>query len=229
MCDVMYPDYQARWNAAVPQMRQYLSQQKILGFFACDECICHGAGDQLNIMIKTVRATFPRGTAIIYANECGSTFDCSDHASIDTAENTTEFGQAKAMKGSVPAELDWISIDRYRTNSDPGHMPGLRKHCYEDIIYPLMHDHQKVAIIPQVGHPKDDYKICDDECTAGVELQDAKDAVAWAQSDSRVALVAPYSWKRHDITQAETGLDEMGSNTDLKAFWISYGQGTKHL
>ena len=43
-CGKLYPDYQNRWNQAVPKLRQYLSQQKILGFFAGDELICHGSG-----------------------------------------------------------------------------------------------------------------------------------------------------------------------------------------
>merc|ERR1719310_1781764 len=85
----------------------------------------------------------------------------------------------------------------------------LRKDVYEAVIYPKLQPHQKVAIIPQVGHPKDNFKICSDSCTASIELQDAKDAVAWAQSDSRIAMVAPYSWKRHEITQAETGRVEL--------------------
>ena len=76
---------------------------------------------------------------------------------------------------SVPAGLDWISIDRYRSDRNPGMIGDIRQN-YETTIYPMLQAHQKVAIIPQVGHPKDNFKICSDSCTAGVELQDAKDA-----------------------------------------------------
>ena len=58
-----------------------------------------------------------------------------------------------------------------------------------------------------------------------MELQDAKDAVAWAKSDSRVALVAPYSWRRDG--KVEVGLDQLDDNGDLKSYWINFGQGTR--
>ena len=50
-CDILYPDHQNRWNAAIPQMRQYLSQQKILGFFVGDEMFCRGAGAETLTLI----------------------------------------------------------------------------------------------------------------------------------------------------------------------------------
>ena len=60
-CDI-YPDYQDRWNNAVPKMTQLLKDQKILGFFLGDEVICNNKGTgPTNTMANTVRNTFPRG------------------------------------------------------------------------------------------------------------------------------------------------------------------------
>ena len=137
-------------------------------------------------MINTVRSTFPVGTAIIWANECGSTYPPSGgggrrrRRKASNADNTTDVGQLMVngtdLGNSVPGALDWISVDHYRGDTKPGFIGQIRKDVYEAVIYPKLQAHQKVAIIPQVGHPKDNFKICSDSCTAGVELQDAKDA-----------------------------------------------------
>ena len=208
LCTLL-PDFQARWDAAAPRMRALLQSQKILGFFLGDERVCGGkrgggAYKAVVTMANAVRNSFPRGSAIIYTNECGGLY-------------------GSGVK--VPEAVDWISIDHYRKDAKSGFIAELKKDYYEKIVYPMMGDHQKVGIIPQVGHPKDNTQICDDACTAKAELQDARDAVAWAKSDPRVALVAPYAWRRDG--KVEVGLDQMGDNGDLKKYWIAFGNSTR--
>jgi len=208
LCTLL-PDFQARWDAGVPQMRALLQSQKILGFFLGDELTCGGkrgadAYKAVVTMANAVRSSFPRGSAIIYTNECGSLY-------------------GTGVK--VPDAIDWISIDHYRKDAKPGFISQLKKDYYEDRVYPMMAPHQKVGIVPQVGHPKDNTVICSDSCTAKVELQDAKDAVAWAKGDPRVALIAPYAWRRDG--KVEVGLDQLGDNGDLKNYWITFGKGTR--
>jgi len=210
-CGKLYPDYQNRWNQAVPKLRQYLSQQKILGFFACDECSCHGSGDQLGKIIDTVRGTFPVGQAIIYANECSDTF----------GKHSPEW---------LP-KLDWVSVDRYRydrhTGADkkPGYVATLKKQ-YEKEIYPHLHDGQKVAILPMAGRDK---RVCDDKCIAALEVQDAKDAVAWINSDSRVALLAPYAWVRTGGPGTpDNGLNGLPGKQPIIDVYSAFGKSTKN-
>eukprot|EP00937_MAST-01D_sp_MAST-1D-sp2_P004940 g4940.t1 len=203
----LYDDYQARWDAAVPQLRALLQSQKILGFFLGDEIVCGGKGAAYSTVVtmaNTIRNSFPRGSAIIFANECGGLY-----------------GDGKR----VPDAIDWISLDHYRKDTKPGFIDTIRKDYYEKLVYPIMGDHQKVGIIPQAGHPRDNEEVCDDKCMAEVELQDAKDAVDWAQKDSRVALVAPYAWWRDG--KVEKGLDQLKDADDLKKFWIDFGTGTR--
>jgi len=207
LCTLL-PNFQALWNAAVPQMHSLLQSQKILGFCLGDERVCGGkrgpdAYNNVVTMANAVRASFPQGTAIIYANECGSLY-----------------GSGK----KVPDAIDWISIDHYRKNSKPGFIEELKKDYYDKVVFPMMASHQKVGIIPQAGHPTESEKICDDKCTAAVELQDAKDAVSWAKSDSRVTMIAPYAWRRDG--KIAVGLDQLGDNGDLKNYWINFGKGT---
>ena len=201
-CEI-FSDFQDRWNAAVPKMTQLLNDQKILGFFAGDEVICHsGAAGPSDTIVNTVRNSFPRGKAIIWLNECGSTWP--DH--------------------SVPENADWLSADHYRSHKDDDYI-GDVKNLYNNGVFKKMHSHQKVVLIPGAGHPKDNYKICDDKCTCEVELKDAKDFVDWAHEDSRVAGIMPYAWMRG--ADVEYGLNEMSDNGDLKKFYTDLGRSTK--
>lgn len=198
----LYSDYQSRWDNAVSKMKQYLSSGKIIGFFPGDERICKMKGTGVtDTIINTVRNDFPKGTAIIYINECGSTWP--EH--------------------SMPEGADWVSVDRYRGDKDQDYVKDVKK-IYDD-IFKKLHSGQKVGLCPGVGHPRDHEKICDDECTANVELQDAKDFVEWAHSDDRVIFIAPYAWMRDG--QIEVGLNQMSHNDELKQFYKKLGQSTK--
>jgi hypothetical protein len=212
-----YPDYQTRWNRAVPKLRQLLQKQKILGFMLGDESVDKGLStDHWGTIIQTVRATFPRGTAIIYAND----YVCRE-------PNCTDHGKPCRCIEHIPAALDWISSATYRTNSSSGFIGSIRA-SYENHIYPKLHPHQKVAVIPEAGSADD---ICDDECMTRIELQDAKDTVAWAHNDSRVALIAPYLWSYHDGCdghRCDEGMKEISGADDLRKYYWDFGRSTKH-
>ena len=195
-------DYQAAWNAAVPRFSQLLAAQKILGFFAGDEVICkNNAAGPTNTIVNTIRNTFPRGKAIIWINECGGTF----------------------KQHNVPENVDWVSADHYRKKKDAKYLQDV-KTLFKP-IFSKLHNHQSVVLIPGAGHPKDHYKMCDDKCTAQVELQDAKDFVKWAKGDSRVVGIMPYSWSRDG--KVEQGASQLSHNGDLVKFYADLGRSTK--
>jgi hypothetical protein len=201
-----YDDYQTRWNNAVPKLKQLLMDRKILGFITGDESVDHGLSeDHLETMVNTIRATFPHGTAIIYLND----YICGRDGKRDNCIQ------------NIPSGIDWVSSATYRDDSSGGFVQSIRDSYYEHII-PKLADHQKIGVVPMVGSAQD---ICDDECFAEVELQDAQDWVAWANSDDRVALIAPYLWKTFGD---EIGMRDMGHADDLRDFWEDFGRGTKH-
>ena len=214
---VLYPDYQARFHRAVPKLRRLLQQQKILGFMLGDEAVDKGLStDDWETIIQTVRAAFPRGTAIIYAND----FVCHE-------PNCTSHGKPCPCIEHIPAALDWISSATYRTNSSSGFIGSVIRASYEDHIYPKLSPHHKVAVIPEAGSSD----FCDHECMARIELQDAKDTVAWAHNDSRVALIAPFLWSYHnkcDGHGCDQGMKEMSGADDLRKYYGALGRSTKH-
>merc|ERR1712039_253452 len=165
-----------------------------------DELVCSGGKhgtkvSDLKTMIDTVRKSFPdRNEAILHYNECGGTFG--------------DFGSCKnAIMKDVPSGLDWISIDRYRKSSkDSGFITKKIKGYYKDCLYPKMHSNQKVCIVPGTSDG-----VCPDQKTC---LQDAKDTVKWAESDSKVACNTPYRWD--DL--------EKDDWSELKDYWKNYGK-----
>lgn len=218
----LFPDYQERWNAAVPKMHDYLKSQKILGFNVGDERICggdkHGTSiDDWNTIINTMRNTFPRGQAVIYTNECHSTFT-EDFLLGDGSvkkENRTSFrhrksGQTGEGSIAVPAGLDWIGVDKYYTDSKThGFIDKVIKPFYESSIFPKLQPYQKVAITPQVT---------DCKTLHGNEIGDGNDAIAWAKSENRIAFILPY---RFDDLQSHC------DGGDLYNFWVNFGKSTK--
>jgi len=210
-CDLK-DDYQDRWNKAVPKLTQFLKDKKILGFTLGDERICHGMDiDEWITMADTIRATFPRGTAIIYANECGSTFFCDDDES-----------NGPCYKDKVPDSIDWISIDKYhkKIKDNVPFVDKLRSK-YEQYIYPKLNSHQKVAVSPRVGCDSEarDCPDPDDSAeNAKVELDDAHRFQSWQRNDPLIAMMSPY--RLDDLVVADDA-------DDLRDFWYKWGKSTK--
>ena len=124
----------------------------------------------------------------------------------------------------MPANADWVSIDHYRSSKDEDYI-GKVKNDYDEAVFKKLHDGQKVVVIPGVGHPKDNFKICDDKCTAALELKDAKDMVEWAHDDGRIAGIMPYAWMRDG--HVEFGLNQMSDNSELLSYYQKLGRSTK--
>ena len=96
----------------------------LLGIFFGDElawaCI---SWTDISAAVDLVRHDLPRGTAILYQNEAFPIF---------TNGVCGGFPGTKYAYPSVPAGLDWFSIDYY---PNEGTLPGARR-IYEMLIYP---------------------------------------------------------------------------------------------
>merc|ERR1719379_603782 len=147
-------------------------------------------------MIKAVRNTFPdRSKVILHYNECAGTFGSSD-------------GCKGAMIDHVWHELDWISIDKYRgkSNKESDFISKKVKDYYKKCIYPKLKGDTKVCIVPGASPGS-----CPSESLC---LQDAKDTVKWAESDSKVACITPYRWD--DLDKSDW--------SKVQSYWKSYGK-----
>lgn len=186
------PDYASRWAALVPQVRPLLASGVLMGFFLGDE-LCWACIPYRDVITAadTVRASFPRGQAIIYYNEAFPVFT-SDVCNNGTLLNYTQ----------VPASLDWLSIDLY---PDEGTLNGTIT-IYETLIYPKMADSQSVLFVPP-AYGFDNYTVdqrnrmccgpgnppCNGNCTLAM-LQWAADTYAWALRDTRMVGLNPWHY-----------------------------------
>ena len=179
-------------------------------------------------MADTMRKDFPRGTAIIFGNECGSTFFKEDLIPkalcipLPPIPESWAAGVSLLLPVQVPDSIDWISVDKYHKDDKDGFVDKLRG-LYEQYIYPKLASHQKVGVSPRVGPCKEDQDCPDpdDESKAAeVELDDAKEFVDWQKSDDRIAFMIPY--RLDDFVRMKGGKAD-----DLRDYWYDYGKGTK--
>jgi hypothetical protein len=96
--------------------------------------------------------------------------------------------QKNRFRYEIPASLSWFSIDLYRTGTGGDHVAHLRN-LYRTRIYPLLHDHQKVALIPGCFEKKG---AAWDQARA----RDIRSYYRWAVEDERVVAMFPRERRR---------------------------------
>ena len=143
----------------------------------------------LEYAINAVRATFPRGQAILWYNEASGPLTRQKDGCRTFC---TDF--------RIPEALDWFSVDLY-------HMDGyeanwVRDHVrgfYEAHIFPNLSAQQQVMLVPgsfgsNVNHYPNGTYVCNKTCYDDMCARDAVDFFSWASTDERVAAVMPWNW-----------------------------------
>ena len=111
---------------------------------------------------NTVRASFPRGEAVIWYNEA-----CFFNGPRSGWHN----GAHKPVPDySIPAAIDWFSIDQYHMDGAvPGWVQENVEPWYKRNIYPNLTKDQQVMLVPgafgsNVNHFPNGTYICDNAC-----------------------------------------------------------------
>jgi hypothetical protein len=166
----------------------------LAGIFVGDELMCGGIPySNFSSVLRRIRAARPG--ALLYANECR--WSCGLHdASCAVVEGW------KAAGGGVPKELDLISFDEYTSGkyftagggkcpvyfTDAAAEVQVAREFYETIVYPELHAHQRVLLVPPVYAcsqfaipPQDDYAAASLRAYASWGWNDAKVAglISW--------------------------------------------------
>ena len=138
------PDAADAWGELQPVVVQLLRNGSIIGFNLGDELIWNCLPpDDLTAAVDMIRASFPRGQAIIWYNE----------ATPVLQEGISQCNKTKDMpmdKYTIPANLDWFSIDMYHMDGPVKGWVGenVRK-FYETWIYPnFTSPSQKALLVP---------------------------------------------------------------------------------
>lgn len=187
---ILLPDWPTRWAAMAQRAAPLLRDGTLLGFNLGDELVWNClAPSNLTIVADAVRASFPRGSAVVWYNEAtppiASKIDSCGHKVPDYA---------------VPSSLDWFSTDIYHYEGEvDGWVNSFVRTFYEKQIYPILPAGVKVVLVPgafgsDVNHYPNGTYICNRSCYDVMCAHDAEDFVVWAKADPRVVGVFPWNW-----------------------------------
>ena len=130
----MQPDYLARWEHTKTLLRPLIEQGVVVGFFIGDE-LFPGKISVQNLttalsLVTAFKQEFPsplRDSLLTWENEGGTSW-------VDYVNH--ELG------GKLPADLDVFSIDDYSMSVED------HREFHEKTIYPMLHPHQRVWLVP---------------------------------------------------------------------------------
>ena len=187
------PDFKTVWEAALPELKSLITNKTIFGFALGDELVW-GSVTPANLVeyANTVRASFPRGEAVIWYNEA-----CFFSGPRSGWHN----GAHKPVPDyTIPEAIDWFSIDQYHMDGPvPGWVQAHVEPWYQRNIYPNLTKYQSVMVVPgafgsNVNHYPNGTFICDNACYDKMCAQDAGDFYEWARRDPRVVAISPWNW-----------------------------------
>ena len=141
----------AGWEQAtdtfVAAARPSCANGTVQSIFFGDELVCSGVPlSNLTAVVDRVRAGLGSTGVKLYTNECGGGLNQGTVAGCYKAECRKEWAWSM-----VPAGLDWLSIDAYNEgNRDGAAEVALVRRRAEKVIFPLMHVHQSLVLVPGV-------------------------------------------------------------------------------
>lgn len=226
---ILAPDYVARWSALVESVAPLIANETIFGFNMGDELVWNClAPENLTIVANTIRASFPRGTAVLWYNEATPPI-AGDY---DSCGNTN-------LGFRIPTALDWFSTDIYHMDGTvSGWVDANVKSFYETYIFPNITAEQQVMLVPgsfgsNVNHYPNGTYVCNKACYDAMCAYDAADFATWAGSDPRVVAVAPWNWAGCPSCNGSRWtpphtccMDELGTNVQPQtaAAWETIGR-----
>jgi len=211
---ILSPNYVAQWTAMASAAAPYIANGTILGFNMGDELVWNClAPANLTIAVNAVRASFPRGSAVIWYNEATPPI-ASD---VDSCGN-------KALGYTIPTGLDWYSTDIYHMDgAQAGWVQGNVRSFYEAHIFPRLAPGQLVTVVPG-SFGSNVNSRCDQACYDRMCAADAVDFAAWAGNDTRIIGIQPWNWGGCPPCAA-CCKDELGTNVQplATAAWSAIG------
>ena len=170
--------------------------------FASGAVIGYNLGDELTwnclapanltMVADAVREMCPSGSCIVWYNEA---------AVFHTPSFTDSCGNV-VTDFSIPAALDWFSVDIYHVDGvEAGWVDTFVRGYYNAWIFPNLTLTQSVALVPgsfgsNVNHYPNGTYVCDVQCYDQMISHDAVDFAAWAKEEnSRVTAVLPWNWR----------------------------------
>ncbi len=171
---VVNPNWPADWQSLVTWVEPLVKSGSVLGLFLGDELLEQGLNAaQIATAADAIRATFPRGSAVIYYNE--------GHRKIDAS-----------LK--IPSSIDWFSVDFYHFDGPQADFVSSQvKPLYDRFIFPKLAPGQQVALVPGAFSSAKN-PSCSAACYDRMNSMDVAHYDAWAQVDGRIVAILPWFW-----------------------------------
>ena len=185
------PTWEAEWAALADVAKPLLANNSIFGFNLGDELVWNCLRpSELETAVNAIRASFPRGSAIIYYNEATHPVSTRGQWLADGCpRNGGDF--------TIPTALDWFSVDLYHQPDKDGTVEGWVdanvKKFYDDFIFPNLTRTQSAFLVPG-SYGSSLNKLCDKDCYDKMCAHDAVDFYTWASNDHRIAGVMVWNW-----------------------------------
>jgi hypothetical protein len=220
------PDYKAAVAKFAAAAKPLLANRSIIGFNLGDElswsCV---TPTDLAAGAAEIRSHFPRGSAVIWYNEASGPLDPTSRWRVPRPWGKAICPEIHANY-SIPAALDWFSVDIYDRKNSRNFVTSQVKDFYEANIYPHLSAEQRTVLVPgsfgcNSTMPTCDTTAYDSQCT-----RDAHDFIAWATADTRVVGVFPWHWAPCPNCQ----VGDRGGTRDLPAtrfVWEEFGRKIK--
>ena len=181
-------NWRAEWASAKQHYApMFVNRSLTLGFMLGDELVWSGCDvEAVALLAETVRADFP--SAPIYYNE-----------NVPVVLHGVNSG-GFPVNFSIPPALTLFSFDYYHYNgNDTGAHVSTVRSIYEQHVYPKMHEHQKLLLVPGAfamphGTPIPGGFNCSLSCFDAMAADDAVHYWNWAQADVHIAGIAPWEW-----------------------------------
>eukprot|EP01052_Picozoa_sp_SAG31_P001847 SAG31_NODE_62_length_28678_cov_21.548270_18_plen_403_part_00 len=177
------------WKNVLARTLATLPAKGVAGIFVGDELMCGGIPySDFSSVLQQIRMARPRGF-LLYANECR--WSCGLH---DAACSVVKSWRA----AGVPADLDLISFDEYTSGkfftgqagakcpiyfTDPAAEVQIVRNFYQTVVYPRLHPHQRVLVVPPV-YACSEFAILQQDKYAARSLQEYAN---WGWNDTNIA------------------------------------------
>ena len=185
----MQKDYLTNWKNAKSVLHPLILEGVIAGFFIGDE-LFPGKISVQNLttalsLVAAFKEEFPpsiRDSLIVWENEGGTSW-------VDYVN--------KELGGKLPAGLDVFSIDDYSMTVEQ------HREFHEQTIYPMLHPHQRVWLVPGAFATNGAENQSKSEWCCGGDTFEACDACMvnrtrdffnWAAEDPNITGFAPWHW-----------------------------------
>jgi hypothetical protein len=180
------PQWKTLLNPLLDDAMPWLEAGALRGIFLGDEVCCGGIPvSDLQVVASYVKGRINHTGAFLYVNECEDTF-----AGLGGNLNQKGIAYAGYIHGAnaLPAAIDYVSADIYTPNEATESVAA--KAVYERLIYPTLHPHQRVWLVPGLfGDVNTSQGVMEE-----ILVQKLAGYWNWSLADDRIAGLNPWHW-----------------------------------